>query len=84
MRDRLSAETTDERGTRLQQMSTRQRDRLATEIPRLQQMRDRLSAENPAEREARLQQMTQRDRLAAETPKERETRLRNCLGHRDS
>ena len=74
MRDRLTAESPEEREARLQQM----RDRLAVESPeerdtRLQQMRDRLTAESPEEREARLQQM--RDRLAAESPEERDTRL---------
>ena len=56
MRDRLAAETPDERETRLHRMSTNQRERLAVEAPE--------------ERETRLQQM--RDRLAAETPEERE------------
>ena len=48
MRDRLAAESPEEREARLQQM----RDRLAAESPqereaRLQQMRDRLAAESP-------------------------------------
>ena len=78
MRDRLAAETPDEREARLQQM----RDRFAAETPdereaRLQQMRDRLAAETPSEREARLQRMSdcQHDRLATETPDERAARL---------
>ena len=81
-RDRLAAETEEEREARLQQM----RVRLAAETPdereaRLQQMstyqRERLAAETEEEREARLQQMNtfQHERLAAETEEEREVRL---------
>ena len=48
MRDRLAAESPQEREARLQQM----RDRLAAESSaRLQQMKDRLAAESPQERE---------------------------------
>ena len=60
MRDRLAAETPEERETRLQRMSSNQYERLAVETPE--------------ERETRLQQM--RDRQAAETPEERELRLK--------
>ena len=58
MRDRV-AESIEEREVRLQQMSTYQGERLATETVK--------------EREARLQQMSiyQRERLATETVKER-------------
>ena len=53
----------EERETRLQRMSTNQRERLAVEIPE--------------EREARLQWMStnEHDRLAVETPEERQLRL---------
>ena len=44
MRDRLAAETPEEKETRSQQMSTYQHERLAVETPR--------------ERETRLQQMS--------------------------
>ena len=78
MRDRLAAETVEEREARLQYM----RDRLAAETveereARLQYMRDRLAAETEEEREARLQYM--RDRLAAETEEEREARLQQIV-----
>ena len=62
-RERMAAETTEERETRLQRMRTNQRERLAVETPE--------------ERETRLQRMStnQRERLAVETPEERELRL---------
>ena len=87
MRDRLAAETEEEREARLQYM----RDRLAAETEeereaRLQQMRVRLAAETPEEREARLQQMStyQREKLASESEAEREVRLQcDRQRHRD-
>ena len=65
MRDRVAAETDEEREVRLQQM----RDRVAAETSeeregRLQQMsdhqRDRLAAETPEQRQARLHHRSQR------------------------
>ena len=80
MRDRLAAESDEERETRLQRM----RDRLAAESDeeretRLQRMRDRLAAESDEERETRLQRM--RDRLAAESVEQREARLQQMSIH---
>ena len=82
MRDRLAAETEEEREARLQEMRVRlaAKNSQAKEA-RLQQMstyqRERLAAETEAEREARLQQMStyKRERLAAETEEEREVWL---------
>ena len=80
MRDRLAAETAEERAARLQHMM----DRLASETAeeraaRLQHMRDRLAAETAEERAARLQHM--RDRLDAETEEERAARLQRMSGY---
>ena len=59
MRDRVAAETPEERETRLQQMSTSQCERLAVETPE--------------PRETRLQRMNtnQHEQFAVETPEER-------------
>ena len=75
MRDRLAAESPEEREARLQQM----RDRLAAESPeerdtRLQQMRDRLAAESPQERG----QATEYEH--SPTFEEREVRLQRATG----
>ena len=81
-RERLAAESAEEREARLLQLSASQCERLAAETAeereaRLQSRRERLAAETAEEREARLLQLSasQRERLAAETAEERETRL---------
>ena len=70
----------------LQQKSTRERERMASETPeeregRLQRMstnrHERLAGETPEKREGRLQRMStnRHERLAGETPEKREGRL---------
>ena len=82
MRQRLEAETPEQRDARLEHMKTLQQQRLEVETPeqryaRLEGMRQRLEAETPEQRDARLEHMKtlQQQRLEVETPQERDTRL---------
>ena len=78
MRQRLEAETPEQRDARLEGM----RQRLEAETPeqrdaRLEGMRQRLEAETPEQRDARLEHMRtlQQQRLEVETPEQRDARL---------
>ena len=78
MRQRLEAETPEQRDARLEGM----RQRLEAETPeerdaRLEGMRQRLEAETPEQRDARLEYMSilQQQRLEVETPVQRDARL---------
>ena len=84
-RQRIAAQSPNERDARLQQLRTAREQRIATESmeerqTRLQQLRsaqqDRIDAETAEEREARLQQLgiAQQQRIAAESTEEREAR----------
>ena len=75
MRQRLEAETPEQRVARLEQMSTLQQHRLEVETPerraaRLECMRQSLEAETPEQRVARLEQTStlQQQRLEVGTP----------------